>query len=191
MADAFWVLVVVLTALGALAVAYTLWGRQRFERADLRQRFGPEYERAVLETGSGKAARRELRRRMRRAARLEIRQLTPEERARFRARWHETQARFVDDPVRATRDSGGVIDSVMLARGYEVEDPEGQLNDLSVYAPDAATHARRARDLARPGASTEELRRATRHYQAALDELLGDDTIESSARNELPRGDLA
>lgn len=172
MPDAFWIVILVLVALGALAVGYSLWGRRRFEREDLRERFGPEYDRAVEETGSGKAARRELRRRVRRAERLELRELDPDERARFAQAWEDLQARFVDDPARTTTALRRLVQDVMLARGYDADDPERLIDDLSVESPAAAGHARAADELARPGASTEDLRRATVHYRAVLDALL-------------------
>lgn len=189
MGDAFWIVVLVVAALGALAVGYALWGRRSFAREDLRQRFGPEYDRAVEETGSGEAARRELRRRVKRVERLDLRELDPDERARFGEAWAELEARFVDDPVRVTGALGRLIDDVMLARGYEVDDPDRQLDDLSVESPSAAGHARTAQGLMRPGASTEDLRRATVHYRAVFDALL---RAPASGRpaSELPREDL-
>jgi hypothetical protein len=189
MADAFWIVVLVLTALGALAVGYALWGRRRFAREDLRQRFGPEYDRAVEETGSGKAARRELRKRVRRVERLDLRELDPDERARFAKAWDDLQARFVDDPARATGALRRLIEDVMVARGYDAEDPDQQIADLSVESPEAAGHARAADELARPGASTEDLRRATIHYRAVLDALLRPRVPEAPV-SELPREDL-
>lgn len=189
MPDAFWLLVLVLAALGALAIGYALWGRRRFERENLRQRFGPEYDRAVEETGSGKAARRELRRRVRRVERLGLRQLPPDERTRFTQAWDDLQARFVDDPVRTTIASRRLVEDVMLARGFEVDDPDQLVADLSVESPEAAGHARRARELARPGASTEDLRRATVHYRKVLDALLRPRTEPRTPA--LPREDLA
>jgi hypothetical protein len=189
MADAFWIVVLVLATLGALAVAYALWGRRSFAREDLRERFGPEYDRAVEETGSGKAARRELRRRVKRVERLDLRALDRDERARFVEAWNELEARFVDDPVRATGALGRLIDDVMVARGFDVDDPDRQLDDLSVESPTAAGHARAAEALMRPGASTEDLRRATVHYRAVFDALL-QAPAHGRPASELPREDL-
>lgn len=189
MADAFWIVVLVLAALGALAVAYALWGRRSFAREDLRERFGPEYDRAVEETGSGKAARRELRKRVRRVERLGLRELDRDERARFGEAWSNLEARFVDDPARATAGLGQLIDDVMVARGFVIDDPDQQLDDLSVESPEAAGHARAAQRLARPGATTEDLRRATVHYRAVFDALLHGPARAQPVR-ELPREDL-
>lgn len=172
MPDAFWLLVLVFAALGALAMGYALWGRRRFARAELRRRFGPEYDRAVEETGSGKAARAELRRRLRRVQRLDIRELGPEERARFSRRWDELQARFPEDPLRTTIASGQLIEEVLAARGYEVEDPDELLGDLSVESPEATGHVRAARALTKPGASVQDLRRATLHYREVFARVL-------------------
>jgi hypothetical protein len=187
MTEAFWLFVLVLTALGALAVGYALLGRRRFEREELRRRFGPEYQRAVEETGSGKAARRELRRRLRRVARLDLRDLTPDERARFAAAWTDIQARFVDDPGRAVAASKRLVDDVMTARGYPDEGFEQRLADLSVRSPQAVQHARSAHACSKNTASTEELRRAMVHYRALLEELLAADERESPPSVEMGR----
>ena len=101
----------------------------------------------------------------------------------------ELEARIVDDPERATGALGRLIDDVMVARGFDVDDPDRQLDDLSVESPTAAGHARAAEALMRPGASTEDLRRATVHYRAVFDALLQAPAHGRPAR-ELPREDL-
>lgn len=177
MGETFWIAVGVLAALLASMVLYAAWrslpGR---ERDRLRRRFGPEYERAVEETGSGKAARRELRRRLRRVGRMRLRELRPEERARFLSIWDDLRAAFSDDPTRAVLDARRLLDEVMRALGYPTESFEQKLADLSVRYPNAVHHYRAAHELARGAAtrraSTDTLRRALMSYDALFSALL-------------------
>ena len=90
-------IVLLLLALGAAGVM--LSRRRRSER--LQEHFGTEYERSVRESGDRRKAEAELTTRERRHADLDIRDLRPEERERYRATWSDIQAGFVDDPVRS------------------------------------------------------------------------------------------
>jgi hypothetical protein len=173
----FWIVVGVLASLLAAGVAFLVWrAAPRYERDRLRRRFGPEYERAVEETGSGKAARRELRRRLRRAARLDLRELEPEERARFAAIWSDLREAFSDDPSRSVLEAGRLVKEVMQTEGYPIESSEQLAADLSVRYPKVVQHYRQGRALARRAAtgraSTDELRRALIHYNVLFSELL-------------------
>jgi hypothetical protein len=88
--------VVVILAVALLAWLYVR--RQKNTTAALRQRFGPEYERAVREQGSERRAEAQLADREKRVEKLKIRDLDQTERERFSAHWHSLQSRFVDDP---------------------------------------------------------------------------------------------
>ncbi len=173
----FWILVGVLASLLASGIAYLVWrAAPRYERDRLRRRFGPEYERAVEETGSGKAARRELRRRLRRIARMELRELRPDERARFAAIWSDLRDAFTDDPARSVVEAGRLVKEVMQTEGYPAENSEQLAADLSVHYPKVVHHYRQARAIGRRAAtgraSTDELRRALIHYNVLFSELL-------------------
>jgi hypothetical protein len=89
------VIVVLLVAVGALAY------RQR-RSAQLREGFGPEYDRAVREHGDQGKAEAELRERRERRRSYDIRPLDPDAQARYAERWQQTQARFVDQPASTT-----------------------------------------------------------------------------------------
>jgi hypothetical protein len=175
----FWTILLIVAALMALVVAFAIYRgrRQRIDRGDLRKRFGPEYDHLVEEYGSGKAARRELRHRLRRVERYPIRELTPEAHARYSAAWMSIQARFVDDPSGAVLESDRLIHDVMRARGYPVEaDFDAEIADLSVHHSNVVDHYRAARAL-RSGvedgrASTEDLRQAMVHHRALFADLL-------------------
>src|ERR1039457_4219375 len=92
---------IVLTAVVILVIAVLAWlyvRKRRSTSADLRKKFGPEYERAVLEHGSERKAEAKLADREKRVEKLKIRDLDPMERERFSKQWASVQSRFVDSP---------------------------------------------------------------------------------------------
>ncbi len=175
--------IVVVVVLVILAV---LWGvLQRRRRARLRERFGPEYDHVVEETGSRRRAAAELQARERRVEELDIRKLTPDEAAAFASEWKDVQARFVDNPQLATAEADDLVGRVMRARGYPVTDFDRRAADVSVHHPGVVEHYRTAHDIAqrasRGEASTEDLRQALIHYRALFDDLL--ETKEGAPRS--------
>jgi hypothetical protein len=166
-------------ALVAIAIAIIAWLAVRSSRrrhVELRQRFGPEYDRAVSEFGTEKRAERELLKRENRVNRLDLHPLREAERLRFEGEWRIIQARFVDDPSGAVTEANELIKAVMNAHGYPVRDFEQRVADLSVEHANVIQHYRAARSLAdanREGrANTEELRQAFVHYRALFADLL-------------------
>lgn len=107
--------------LGALAIQ--LFQRARTRR--LKEHFGPEYGRAVAETGNRSRAEAMLEHRRRRVEQLQIRTLEPTERVRFQEGWRDVQARFVDNP------GGAVTDADRLVRRSDVC---GRISDAGVRA---------------------------------------------------------
>jgi hypothetical protein len=67
----------------------------------LKTRFGPEYNRAVEETGSKTEAEAKLEKLTKRVQNFKINELPPAARADFVAAWQKIQGRFVDDPKSA------------------------------------------------------------------------------------------
>jgi hypothetical protein len=164
------VLVIVIVAL--LAVVGMLAYRQR-RSAQLREGFGPEYDRAVDEHGDQRAAEAELRERRDRRRTYDIKPLGAADRDRYAERWRETQAKFVDQPASALTDADELLSAVMRDRGYPVEDFEQQAADVSVDHPEVVDHYRRAHAIhGEKRASTEDLRQAMVHYRALFSELL-------------------
>src|ERR687885_1231748 len=92
------IVIVLLIVIAVLAVLYIQ--RQRRSRA-LKERFGPEYDRTVEETGGRQKAEAELQQRQERRQSLQIRDLAPEARERYRQSWQDVQAEFVDAPSAA------------------------------------------------------------------------------------------
>lgn len=147
-------------------------------RVQLRQRFGPEYERAVEDYGSEELAERALLTRAQRVKKLHLRDIGSESRMRHADAWQDVQRMFVDDPNRAVHEADLLIKTVMSDIGYPIEDFDQRVADLSVDHPAVVQHYRAARTLAdanREGrANTEELRQAFVHYRALFADLLGE-----------------
>lgn len=147
-------------------------------RVQLRQRFGPEYERAIEDYGSEELAERALLTRAKRVKKLQLRDLSSETRLQHASAWQNVQRMFVDDPGGAVHEADRLIKTVMHDIGYPVEDFDQRVADLSVDHPSVVQHYRAARTLAnanREGrANTEELRQAFVHYRALFADLLGE-----------------
>src|SRR4029453_4729656 len=69
-----------------------------------------------------------------------LKTLTREQAEEFAALWRGVQARFVDDPRGASVDADRLIEDVMRARGYPVEDAAHRLDDLSVEHASVISH---------------------------------------------------
>lgn len=189
-----YVIIAVAVALAIVAAAAWLMGTRR--RSDrLRSRFSSEYDRAVAESGSRKDAERDLAAREQRRERLHIVPLTSAARERYARRWRDTQSEFVDSPQNALRNASALLDEVMNERGYPVHDFEQQAADVSVDHPDVVEHYRAAHEISTAaedggGASTEDLRRAMRHYRMLFEDLLdghGDGDAAADGERSLER----
>jgi len=159
--------------------------RARTRRAELRSKFGPEYDRAVEEYGPDQADR-ELASRERRVKKLQHRELSEADRARFMASWASIQQQFVDDPGVAVSGANELINQLMRALGYRTEHFEQRVADLSVDHASVVQHYRAARALAdanRNGqVNTEELRQAVVHYRVLFADLLHEPKAETELR---------
>lgn len=172
-----------------VALALGLWllmGRKGRRKANLRERFGPEYDRAVAETGSPERADELLAEREKRVKSYRIHPLKSDERKRFADSWHRVQAKFVDDPAIAVGEADLLVTELMSARGYPMADFDTRVEDLSVDHPTVVHHYREAREIARrqsvDAASTEELRQALVHYKALFADLLDDGSKKGEKR---------
>jgi hypothetical protein len=167
------VLIVALIAVFAWAQVQR---KRKQQSLSLRQRFGPEYDRAVNELGNRGKAEAELEARKKRVSRLDIVPLTVAEATRFKQAWDAAQARFVDDPKAAVIQADHLVYELMAKRGYPMGDFEARAADISVDHPGVVSNYRAARAIAladeRGQSDTELLRRAVVHYRALFDELL-------------------
>jgi hypothetical protein len=168
------IVVAIVIAVLVVATAIALIIRnQRSKR--LRTRFGPEYSRAIEETGSKSQAEAKLEKLERRVERFDLRPLSPVARANFVAAWQKIQARFVDDPKGALTEADKLIQGVMAARGYPVTDFYQRAADISVNHPLIVEHYRAGHEIAvqhsKGRASTEDMRQAMIHYRTLFAEL--------------------
>ena len=116
------ILVAVIFLIIGVVIAMAVTRAQRTKR--LKERFGPEYERAVNEMGDKRQAEEELDARLAHVNTLKIRPLTAEEVNRYALEWQKTQTEFVDEPLTALQKADRLIREVMKTRGYPVEDFE-------------------------------------------------------------------
>jgi hypothetical protein len=168
--------VIVVVAIGA----WLFLRKRRTER--LRTQFGGvEYDRAVKEDGSRRHAEAGLKGRTERVESLDIRPLSPGDRARFVESWSRVQARFVDGPGGAVTEADQLLGDVMSTRGYPVSDFEQRAADISVDHPLVLTNYRTAHEIAvrqtQGKASTEDLRQAMIHYRTLFEELVGEPEV--------------
>lgn len=180
-----WVVLVVIAAAAVAIVALVAWRARKSKQ--LQESFGPEYDRVVEEAGDRREAERELEARQERLEEFDIRPLPPGAAARYAEEWRAVQERFVDEPSTALRDSDRLVQEVMAARGYPVDDDfERRADDLSVDYPELVENLRGGQrlwmDYEAGNAGTEDLRQAMVHYRALFDDLLEEQRVSEEAR---------
>ena len=171
-----WVLVAVVLLIALIAITAWFISQRKKQSGRLKERFGPEYERAVVELGGQAKAESELRSREKRVEHLNIVPLAPAEAARFAQSWNSLQSRFVDDPKKVVAQAEQLVRELMLKRGYPMGDFERRAADISVDHPAVVANYRAAQAIAvraqRGEANTEELRKSVVHFRTLFDELL-------------------
>ena len=165
---------------------------QKRRSGHLQSQFGPEYERALNETGDKRKAEAELQQREKRVQKLSIRPLERADRERFTTDWRRIQAEFVDGPMGSMTHADVLLQEVMSARGYPVENFEQAAADISVDHPTVVQNYRSGHDIAvrhqRGTADTEDLRQAMIHYRELFDELVTDEgAAERSSASKTTR----
>ena len=170
---------IVLAAVVVVILAVLAWflvRRRRRTTAELRQRFGSEYDRAVREHGSERKAEAKLADREERVEKLKLRDLDPMERERFSKQWESVQSRFVDSPKGAVAEADDLVSYLMKTRGYPVSDFDQRAADISVDHPRVVENYRSGHEIAlrvgKNGATTEDLRTAMIHYRSLFVELV-------------------
>jgi hypothetical protein len=175
------IVVIVVVVIALLAVVAFTWSRMgRRRSAALKERFGPEYDRQLAETGDPAETDRILAEREKRHRGLQLRELDDRERETFTRRWTQVQSEFVDDPDRAVEHADSLVDELMSARGYPVDDGARRAEDVSVDHPVVIQRYREARRIATAnrngGTDTEDLRSAVTAYRDLVQALLGEDS---------------
>ena len=177
-----WVLIAIGIVVVLALVAWSAYSARK--RRGLQERFGPEYDRTVADAPNRREAESELTEREKRRDELQVRPLAPDSRDRYASRWHNTQAKFVDEPEEAVGEADSLIQEVMRERGYPVEDFEQRASDLSVDHPEVISNYRAAHGISVANehgkASTDDLRTAMQHYRALFVELLETEPAEAS-----------
>jgi len=170
---------IVAAAVVLLVIAVMAWlyvRRQKTTTAALRQKFGPEYDRAVLKHGSERKAETQLSDREKRVEKLNLRDLDPMEREHFSKRWDAIQSRFIDSPKGAVTEADDLVSSLMKTRGYPVSDFDQRASDISVDHPRVVENYRSAHEIAlrvgKDAANTEDLRAAMIHYRFLFEDLV-------------------
>ena len=171
------VIVIGVVLIGIVGIASAMFlKKQKTER--LQTRFGPEYARAVEESGGRRKAEAGLEQRQKRVEGFAIRPLAASDRERYLASWHKVQAEFVDDPKKSVSEADQLLGDVMSTRGYSVGEFEQRSADISVDHPLVVENYRAAHEIAMRHASgqatTEDLRQAMIHYRTLFDELVGE-----------------
>ena len=170
--------VIIVIVIAALIVgAALIWFFTRRRRTEqLRTHFGPEYDHTVRQLGSQTKAEDALAARQKHMESIPIHPPTPQVRDRFASRWHDVQARFMDDPAASIRDADSLVNEAMQTRGYPMGEFEQRAEDLSVDHPKVVQNYRAARGIAirreLGEATTEDLRHALVYYRDLFEELL-------------------
>jgi len=190
-AGAIVAIIIVTVALVILVIGTTAAMRRR----QLRQRFGPEYDRVAGEMRSHRKADAELAERERRVRSLDIHPLDETTRVRYAAEWTAIQERFVDQPEQAVTQAGLLVTSVMKDRGYPTEGHDQTLADLSVEHANTLDHYRAAHQISMQAeagtAGTEDLRLAMLHFRALFSDLLGQPSGSQPAGSATDAGPAA
>lgn len=130
------IVVAVVVVAVVVAVAARRRAAQNSDRAALRERFGPEYERAVADRGNARAASDDLHERERLRENLSLTELTDDDRQLVRRHMAALQFRFVEDPEETLVETGRVVTEVLRVRGFPVDtDREEALRLFSVDHP--------------------------------------------------------
>jgi hypothetical protein len=171
-------LIVIIVAVVVAVVAIALVMRRQ-KHTKLRGTFGPEYDRAVDDSGSKRAAAKDLQDRKARHDELEIVPLDPTVSQRYRDEWRLLQERFVDAPAESVAGAHRLLQDALGARGYPTHDDDERVAMLSVDHADVLDRYRQGmrteqswRDAG--ATDTEELRQAMQHYRAVFDRVVGE-----------------
>jgi FtsZ-interacting cell division protein ZipA len=174
------ILIAVVAVIVVIAIVGFILARKRRSQ-NLREKFGPEYDRIVKKEGEVRKAEGVLEMRAKRRDKFELRPLTRETSADFAERWRVAQEKFVDDPRGSVSRADELVSELMAARGYPMADFEQRAADISVDHPVVVENYRAAHDIALRHSrgesnsgqtSTEDMRRAMVHYRSLFDELL-------------------
>lgn len=167
-------IVVVVVLLVVLAAVVQAVRSRRSQQ--LREEFGPEYERTVEGADSRRDAERDLAARKEEHAQLELQPLTPAARERYTTSWAQVQSRFVDAPSLALHEGDTLVTQLMAERGYPADDFDTKARMLSVENAQVLDRYRAAHEVELASrdqrAGTEEVRHALIDLRAVFEQLV-------------------
>lgn len=173
-------IVLVLIVIGIVVVVSRRRSATGHSRRELRERFGPEYDRQVERAGGRRQAEQHLAAVADRRDALDIRELTPDERSRWTSQWQAVQVQFVDSPREAVAAADSMLTEVLRTRGYPIEDFDDRASLVAADHPGVVEHYRAAhaaherfRTAPAGGGDTEDLRQSFVHYRALFEALVG------------------
>lgn len=113
---------------------------------ELRERFGPEYERLVADRGRDDGET-ELERRVERYQRSSARPLSGDDRQEVLGRWSELQAAYVDDPHVAIQRAEVLLRTILDRRELGADRVEDRVTAAAFIRPGLADQYRRAHQV--------------------------------------------
>jgi hypothetical protein len=168
-------IVIAAVVVAAIVLVAALWGAGQRRRARLRDRFGPEYDRAVSSSGRRDAERR-LAAVESEHEELEIRPLSEAARERYLEEWRSVEGRFVGDPEDAARAAERIVLRALEERGYPTgRDAEQRAAHLAVDHPEVVERYRHGRAMlgeVNGAEGTENLRKAILDFRAVFEEVV-------------------
>jgi hypothetical protein len=174
--------VIALVVVVLLLVALGLAAARKRRSAALREEFGPEYDRALDDTGKRRDAEKDLAARKDEHDQLELRPLTPAARERYTASWTAAQARFVDAPAQALNEADALVTQLMAERGYPTDDFDSRTRLLSVEHAHVLDDYRSAHEVELASrartADTESVRNAMLDFRRVFEDLMAVDEGE-------------
>jgi hypothetical protein len=137
---------VVLLVLLVLSLRARRRRRAAARSGELRERFGPEYERLVADRGrdDGEA---ELERRVKRYQQTSARPLNGDDRQEILSRWSELQAGYVDDPNVAIQRAEVLLRTILDRRELGADRLDDRVTAAAFIRPGLADQYRRAHQV--------------------------------------------
>jgi hypothetical protein len=179
------IVTVVVIVLVLLVLALVVASTRKRRSAQLRDEFGPEYDRTVDDAGKRRHAEKELQSRKEEHEQLELRPLTPSAQQRFTEAWKGVQTRFVDTPALALSEADTLVTQLLDERGYPIGDFDTSARLLSVehsHVLDSyrSAHAVEVSSRSRT-ADTETVRNAFLDFRSVFEDVMAEATRESDS----------
>ena len=181
----WWIVVLVVILVLLVAAGFFVMSRSRGSKSGrhLKEQFGDEYDREVQQAPSREAGEQRLQERLERHDRLDIVELSADQRQAYLDQWRDVQGRFVNEPEATLGEADRLISQAMRDRGYPTERLEQKIEDLSVEHAGTLDAYREAHAIAdrheQQGVSTEELRLAMQRFRTVFEDVVGARTAGS------------